>query len=226
MRKLGPIQALDSGQDPDAPWVILFHGYGADAFDLHGLADLIPTTKPVNYLFPQGPLEVPIGPGWTGRAWWPIDMARIQADMQQGIERDTGLEVPPTLPAMREKAMKMIAEMRVPWDRLIIGGFSQGGMLAADVALHAPVAPRGLILLSTALINKEEMRAIAPSKAGTPFFQSHGENDQVLRFKNGARLETLLTQAGLKGKLTKFPGAHEIPPNVVHALGKWIDERN
>ena len=74
MRRLGPLEAVEAVQNPDAPWVVMFHGYGADAFDLASLADVIPAKKPLNYLFPQGPLEVPIGPGWTGRAWWPINM--------------------------------------------------------------------------------------------------------------------------------------------------------
>lgn len=223
MRKLGPLEAVDAVQDPEAPWIVMFHGYGADAFDLASLADVIPVKKPVNYLFPQGPLEVPIGPGWTGRAWWPVNMEQIQRDMEQGLERDTSLESPPALPAMRAKAMKMIEALKVPWDRIVLGGFSQGGMLAADLALHAPASPRGLILLSTALINKDEMRALAPHRKGLPFFQSHGDADPVLRFKNAARLETLLTQAGLKGKLSRFSGAHEIPPNVIRDLGAWLD---
>lgn len=225
MRKLGPIQALDIVQDPQAPWVILFHGYGADAWDLSGLADVIPVKKPCNFLFPQGFLEVPIGPGWTGRAWWELDMAKLQRDIEAGVERDTGAEVPAGLGKARQKMMSMLEELDVPWDRLILGGFSQGGMIAADLALRAPVAPKGLILLSTALINKAEMKEVAPSKKGLEFFQSHGDQDMVLSHKNAARLETLLTQAGLKGKLRTFRGGHEIPVPVITELGTWLDQR-
>lgn len=225
MRKLGPIEALDIVQDPQAPWVILFHGYGADAWDLSGLADVIPVKKPCNFLFPQGFLEVPIGPGWTGRAWWELDMAKLQRDIEAGVERDTGAEVPAGLGKARQKMMSMLEELDVPWDRLILGGFSQGGMIAADLALRAPVAPKGLILLSTALINKAEMKEAAPTKKGLEFFQSHGDQDMVLSHKNAARLETLLTQAGLKGKLRTFHGGHEIPVPVITELGTWLDQR-
>lgn len=234
MRKLGPVEALDIIQDPQGPWVILFHGYGADAGDLASLADVLPVKKPCNFLFPQGFLEVPIGPGWTGRAWWELDMMKLQRDIEAGVERDTGAEVPAGLGKARQKAMAMIEALaktlnapqnKIPWDRLILGGFSQGGMIAADLALHAPEKPRGLVLLSTAIINKAEMKKIAPSKAGLEFFQSHGDQDMVLSHKNAARLETLLTQSGLKGKLRTFRGGHEIPAGIITELGAWLDQR-
>lgn len=223
MRKLGSWSAIETKNDENAPWVILFHGYGADAGDLAPLADLIPTQKPWNFLFPQAPLEVPIGPGWTGRAWWNIDMARIQRDAEQGIERDTSLESPPSLPKIRESAMDMITRMGVPWERIVLGGFSQGGMLAVDVALHAPESPLGLAILSSALINKEAWKAKAPQRAGLPFYQSHGQQDVVLAHKNAQRLETLLTQGGLKGSLRTFRGGHEIPMPVLQELGQYLD---
>ncbi|MBX3039173.1 MAG: serine esterase [Bdellovibrionaceae bacterium] len=225
MRKIGPVQALDHVRDPDAPWFILFHGYGADAFDLQPLGDLILLSKDCNFLFPQGGLEVPIGPGWTGRAWWPINMARLQNAQAGGGEWDTSEERPEILPQVREKAFKMIEAMKVPWNRIILGGFSQGGMLAADLAVHAPENPLGLVLMSSALINKPEMKEKAPARKGLPFFQSHGEMDPVLTLKNGQRLETLLTQAGLKGSIFKFKGGHEIPQMVLERLGAYIDER-
>ncbi len=223
MRKIGPVQALDLVRDPDAPWFILFHGYGADAFDLQPLGDLIRTSKDCNYLFPQGGLEVPIGPGWSGRAWWPINMERLQNAQAGGGEWDTSNERPEILPQVREKAFKMIEALKVPWNRIVLGGFSQGGMLAADLALHAPENPLGLVLMSTALINKPEWKEKAPQKKGLTFFQSHGDLDPVLTLKNGQRLETLLTQSGLKGSLLKFKGGHEIPAPVLERLGLYLD---
>ena len=225
MRKIGPMQALDQINDPNAPWCILFHGFGADASDLAPLAELIPLKEKCNFLFPQGVMEIPIGPGWTGRAWWPIDGDRIQMIQRQSSEWDTSNEKPATLEALREKAMKMILGLGVPWNRIILGGFSQGGMLAADLAVHAPESPLGLVLLSTSLINKSEMKELAQQRKGLPFFQSHGELDPVLTFKNGQRLESFLTQAGLKGALFKFRGGHEIPPLVLEKLGAYLDER-
>ncbi|MBX3032561.1 MAG: serine esterase [Bdellovibrionaceae bacterium] len=225
MRKIGSMQCLEVVQDPDAPWMILFHGFGADAWDLKPLAELIPLNRPCNFLFPQGVLEVPIGPAWSGRAWWNLDLARVQRDLDAGLEWDTSAEVPATLPQVRQKVLAMIEGMKVPWEKIILGGFSQGGMVAVDTALHAPVNPMGLALLSTALINKSDWKEKAPARAGLEFFQCHGQQDMVLSIKNAQRLETLLNQAGLKGSLLSFRGGHEIPTAMLERLGKYLDNK-
>lgn len=224
MRKLGGLDCISEERDQNAPWLVLFHGYGADAGDLASLSDLLQPLE-CNMLFPNAFLEVPIGPGWTGRAWWQIDMARIQRDAEEGIARDTSVEKPMGLPVAREKAMKMIAALGVPWTKIILGGFSQGGMLATDLALHAPETPRGLVLMSTALVNKEEWKPLVAKRAGLEFFQSHGEMDPVLSFTNGQRLETMLTQGGLKGRVDKFRGGHEIPMPVIQKLNEYLRRR-
>ena len=221
MRKLGSISSVEFQNDPDAPWLILFHGYGADAGDLAGLTDYFVTPKPLNYLYPNGLLEVPIGPGWTGRAWWTLDMEKLAARSSEP-DYDMGAEIPDGLPAAREKALKMIEALGVPWDQIILGGFSQGGMLAADIAFHAPSQPRGLVLMSTSIINKKNWNAVADARKGLPFFQSHGDRDQVLTLKNAQRMESFLTQHGLKGRLNTFGGGHEIPPGIIQKLNAWF----
>lgn len=230
MRQLGKIQCIevlnnDNPQD-ETPWVILFHGYGADASDLSSLADVIPTKKTFNYLFPTGILQVPIGPGWTGRAWWTIDMNAIEKARLMGTTRDMAEDVPADLAKVRTLAMNMISQLNVPWSKIILGGFSQGAMLAQEIYAHAPETPAGLVLLSGTLINQNELKEKMKTKAGGAFFQSHGESDMVLGVKQARRLEGLLQQAGLKGSCQTFNGAHEIPMSVLTRLGSWLDLRS
>ena len=223
MRQIGKIKCVDvpSNQD-DADLIILFHGFGADAFDLQTLSEVVKTPKPTDWIFPQGPLEVPIGPGWTGRAWWHIDMNAIQDAASRGETKDLSTEAPAGLIKIRPVILEMIKQTRTPWNKIILGGFSQGAMLATDIFLHAPEAPKGLIVLSGALINQEEWKKLAPNRKGSKFFQSHGQQDMVLGFKGAQRLETLLTQAGLQGRLTGFSGGHEIPMQTLNAATEWL----
>lgn len=209
--------------DPNAPWVILFHGFGADCNDLYPLAEIFPTQKKWNWLFPQGPLEISLGMGWTGRAWWSLDLEKRQQDSAQGVERDPGLEKPPELPAVREKVMKLVKDLKVPWSQIVLGGFSQGGMMAMDIAFHAPEKPMGLVLLSTNLVSRENWQQQAQNLDALPFYQSHGTQDTVLTFKDAQKLESFLRQHNLKGKLSAFNGAHEIPAKVIHEVGQFLD---
>lgn len=230
MRKLASIQCLEAhpksepkaGQQPLT--FILFHGYGADAYDLQSLAEVIATPTPTHFLFPQGIIEVPIGPGWTGRAWWQIDILALQQSAERGEPRDLSKEKPAALPLLRKRVFEAIEALKIPWNQIILGGFSQGAMLATDICIHAPENPRALVCLSGALLAKEDLKPLVANRAGTPFFLSHGQTDTVLDHRGSAQLETFLIQAGLKGKLHSFRGAHEIPMEIILKLNEFLQQ--
>jgi len=217
MRKLAKVYCLDEYQDDNAPWMILLHGFGADASDLEPLKDHIPVNKKINWLFPQGILEVPIGPGWTGRAWWNIEM--------RTLETDFSATKPDGLLRARQELMSAIEALKVPWSKIILGGFSQGAMLATDLYLNAPEIPAGLVLMSGSLINKEELKPLVGKRKGEKFFQSHGEYDNVLPIRGARQLESLLNQNGMKGGLVSFSGGHEIPPVVLQKIGDYLNQQ-
>ncbi len=221
--KWNELRGREQVADPNSPWVILFHGYGADCNDLFPLADLFPVKKSWNWLFPQGPLEIPLGMGWTGRAWWNLDMERMQRDSAAGIDRDPGTESPAQLPLVREKVLKMVHDLKVPLNQIVLGGFSQGGMLAMDIAFHAKEKPKGLVILSSNLVAKETWQAHGDKLKGVPFYQAHGSNDTVLAYKNAQKLEAFLKQSGLNGKMSTFNGAHEIPQKTINEVGQFLD---
>jgi len=227
MRKLGTVQCLDvpcanPRDEAQADVIVLFHGYGADAYDLRSLSEVLSPTIPSSWLFPQGVLEVPIGPGWTGRAWWEIDIAALQNAAASGQARDLSDSKPEGLEKLRPRIFEMFEKLGVPWNRIILGGFSQGSMLATDIFLRAPSTPKGLLILSGALLNKPEWKELAQKRAGSRFFMSHGSSDQVLALRGAAQLETLLIQAGLKGSLLTFAGGHEIPPVAIQKANEYL----
>lgn len=208
----------------DLPWLILFHGYGADASDLFGLYDYLTKNREFNFFCPQGILEVPIGPGWTGRAWWNLDMEEIQRLMMMGLEREFAKEKPAGLANLRVKVLQSLEKI-APWDKIVLGGFSQGAMLATDIYLHAPQTPAGLCVLSGTLINQEEWGPLFEKRRGEEIFQSHGQNDPVLKINGAEKLKTQLTQAGWKVNYHPFPGGHEIPPRVIQHLNQYLDKK-
>ena len=214
------IKTYSDIRDPNAPYVILFHGYGADASDLRPLADAIPTQKVFNYIFPEGPLEIPLGPHWIGRAWWNINMERLQNPQ---LDLDISVERPKELEQTRQAVKKMIADLKIPMDQIIIGGFSQGGMCAVDQYLSTDLQPKGLALLSTAMINQEEWRHFSKNKKPVPYFLSHGQSDSVLKIKFSDKLHSFLSEFGCKGERVVFQGVHEIPMPILQRLGQWLD---
>lgn len=221
-RQSNSIKCIEQMLENSDEWVILFHGYGADAYDLKSLAEVITPAKPSNWLFPQGILQVPIGPGWSGRAWWNIDLEALQKRQAQGANIDLSDEKPAGLAQARTLALEMIENLKVDWSKITLGGFSQGAMLATDLFLHAPKTPKGLILFSGALINKEEWKPLIPNRAGSRFFISHGTQDPVLPHRSAQQLETLLNSGGMKGGLLSFQGGHEIPMIAINKVNDYL----
>jgi phospholipase/carboxylesterase len=213
---------VDNVDNTDS-WVILFHGFGADAYDLQSLSEVIvPPEGKSNWLFPQGVLEVSIGPGWTGRAWWNIDVDALARRQAQGENVDLSGEKPEGLEKLRPMIFEMIEQLGVPWNKIILGGFSQGAMLATDIFLHAGKTPRGLMIFSGALVNKENWKPLVPNRQGAKFFICHGQSDAVLPHRSGQQLETMLNAGGMKGGLYTFQGGHEIPPAAIAKANEYL----
>lgn len=218
--RLGGLDVIESkNESADALTVVCLHGYGADMRDLAPLAQEIPVTRPLSWVFPDAPGRL----DWGGKAWWPIDVAAFEAAQRGGKPRDLSGGEPGGLAASREALLGLLKELGAPPEKLVLMGFSQGSMLAVDLALRLPVAPAGVAILSGTLVDVEAVRALAPKKRGLRFFQSHGSVDPILGYAQARALETELLGAGWSGKLQRFEGGHAIPGEVLDALGAWID---
>src|SRR5690606_12243938 len=134
----------------DGPTVVLMHGFGAPGTDLVGLAPAIAAPPGTRFVFPEAPLAPRELAG--GRAWWMIDMMRLQLALMTGQTRDLTKDGPPGLAPAREKLIALLdaLEGAIGMDRkrLVLGGFSQGAMLAVDVALRSETPLAALVVMS------------------------------------------------------------------------------
>lgn len=204
---------------------IIFHGFGADAMDLVGISHAIKPQPGTTWIFPDGiqsMADIYGQPGYPGRAWWPIDVTALEAAMAQGGTREMSNMVPPGIDELRGLVMDMIYQLDRPLDKITLGGFSQGAMLATDVCLNMATNPAGLVLLSGTLLNENKWSGLAKNHKGLEFFQSHGRNDPLLGFGAAKKLNELLNAAGLKGTLHDFSGGHEIPQSIIFELQNYL----
>src|SRR5215207_2977582 len=201
---------------PKPTTVVLLHGFGAPGDDLVALAEAI--DAPVRFVFPEAPLELG-GVYGNARAWWLLDLARLEDELRRGVPRDRRTEIPDGLPAVRATLLRLLeqVESRLPTNRLVLGGFSQGAMLALDVALHREQPPAGLILMSGTLLAESEWEPRMKTLTGVPVLQSHGRADGLLPFGVAEVLRDKLRAAGAQVDWHEFIGGHEIPMTVLAA---------
>jgi phospholipase/carboxylesterase len=202
---------------------ILMHGFGAPGDDLVGLAPYL--DAPVRFVFPEAPLELG-GLYGDSRAWWLLDLARLERELATGRAHDRRSELPDGLPAARDHVVRLVEQVKARFaiddSQLVLGGFSQGAMLALDVALHLDKAPRALVLMSGTLLAEAVWQPRLSRLAGVPVLMSHGQSDQLLPFSAAEDLRDRLTAAGAQVEWVQFLGGHEIPPVVVDAATRFL----
>ena len=205
--------------------VVLLHGWGADGSDLAPLAPslLAPfssassNNSSVNHNL-GGAVFVPDAPdvcsaNSLGRQWFEL------TDPASGISRNAPacLQTAGFIAVMLDN---LSLKMGVASTQIILGGFSQGGMvsLTAGLAYRKPLC--GLFCLSGAWLTSEQP---CYQPADLPLFLAHGEVDPVVPVACMTEAEDDLKNAGLKPQtLQREHMAHGIDVETIHALARFI----
>jgi phospholipase/carboxylesterase len=231
---LGGLQAhVTGGSDGQGggtgPLVILLHGFGASGTDLAPLSAEVPAPRAVRWLFPMAPIVLDPGVPEVAapRAWWMIDMVELQVAAMTGQISALAERRPAGIDDAREKLISLLdaaeREFGVAQNQVVLGGFSQGAMLATDTVLRSTRPFAGLAILSGTLLARKEWQALAPARSGLPVLQSHGRADPILPFFLAEELRDLLTTSGLSVEWLPFSGGHGIPAPVLSRLQVLID---
>jgi phospholipase/carboxylesterase len=219
-----------SGQPPEAV-AVLCHGFGAPGTDLVPLGDVLTDRlgaggDRVEFVFPAAPLSLDAQGIPGGRAWWPIDMVKLQLAMAMGEFSELRTEAPQRLPEMTGLLTQLVEDLcrrsELPKSRVILGGFSQGAMLATDAALRMPERPGGLIVWSGTLLNEMAWKQAATQGSALSVVQSHAVDDPILPYPGAEALRDMLTATGHSVDFLRFRGGHSIPEAAIGAAARLI----
>lgn len=180
--------------------LVLLHGLGSDEQDLIALApELDPRLRIRSY---RAPLNMADG----GYAWFPIE---FRPDGSRHIDQ---VGAQGSLEALIAEIENLQAEC------LILGGFSQGGMMAAAVLLARPDLVSAVWVMSGMLLpGLDRSETLA-----RPVLVQHGEFDPVIPIQAGRALaETLKTQ-GHAAEFKAYPMAHQVSLESIGAARAWI----
>ena len=205
---------VPAGEGP-FPTILALHGWGANAHDLFGLAPYMHGGEAL-VLCPQGPIEMSLGEGLRGYGWFPLT------------------EGQPSDPEAVAQAPKLVREFldeslsRYPIDRrkLLVLGFSQGAVIAYDLALRDPETYAGLIALSSWL--PAEMVASIPKQdahQNLPTLVVHGTEDQMIPVARAQESRAKLLEYGVPLTYREFEMGHEIQVDALRALVSWMEEK-
>lgn len=92
----------------------------------------------------------------------------------------------------------------IPADRIVLGGFSQGGAMSIFAGLTAKVKLAGIVAMSSYLLLSLKFADLLPKpefNKATPLFMAHGDSDQVVNTALGKKSFDLLKSMGYNATL-------------------------
>jgi phospholipase/carboxylesterase len=189
--------------------LVLFHGRGADERDLFPLLDLLDPERRMLGVTPRGPLDLPPG----GAHWYAV--------------QEIGYPDPETFTETFARASSWLDgvadDARVPPERTVLGGFSQGAVMAYALGLGVGrPRPAGLIALSGFMPSVPGFGLdLAPPLPRVAI--AHGALDPVIGVEWGRAARATLEAAGADITYRESPHlAHSIDPTVFRELPAWV----
>ena len=201
--------------DGPHPTVIALHGWGASSHDLLGLAPVLHGGGAL-VLCPQGPVAFQIAQGILGFGWWPVTESR-QMDPRE-FEKARS--------ALRKFLDEAYARYAIDRRKVVVLGFSQGGVMAYDLVLSEPERFAGLVALSSWLPEPVD-RAIPSNDAlkNLPALVIHGTQDPMVPVAGAQESRQRLLARGLNVHYHEYPMQHEINPDALRELVVWLEEK-
>ena len=198
--------------------IICLHGLGASPDDFMPMARIINKQNTL-FIFPQAPNRpISINAGLNMPAWYDIyGIGPDTPEDSEGIKESSNMLV--------ELINKIKSEH--PKTQIKLMGFSQGGALALYTAITNPELCTDILGLSTYLPLAKELISnnnIINNKKKSPLKINlmHGTQDNTIDIKYAELSQQTLQQLGYETSLSKYQMGHEVCPEQLGEIIKWI----
>lgn len=201
--------------------VIWLHGLGDSG---HGFAPIVPELRlpdslGIRFVFPHAPERpVTINGGMRMRAWYDIKSMDFDKRADLTGVRESAAQV--------EQLIAAEIASGVPACKIILAGFSQGGVIALHLGPRFSQALGGIMALSTYMCQPELLPAEASSaNRTTPFFMAHGEMDDVVPVSMGKAAFETLKAHHYNVSWQSYPMQHNVNMDEINAISAWLQSR-
>ncbi|MCL1126359.1 alpha/beta hydrolase [Shewanella surugensis] len=200
--------------------VIWLHGLGDSGA---GFSPVVPalglgTQHSIRFIFPHAPEQaVTINAGHVMRSWYDIKSMDLldRADMAGVLASETQVKA-------------LIAEQEalgIATDKIILAGFSQGGVMSLFTGLRYPKKLAGIMGLSCYLPAGDQLpEGLSEPNSATPILQNHGLQDEVVPFEAGMMAKEALLKANYQTQWQAYTMGHNVLPQQLTAIGRWINQ--
>jgi phospholipase/carboxylesterase len=205
--------------EPQRGSVIWLHGLGASARDFE---PVVPELRApfLRFLFPSAPVRpVTINYGRRMPAWYDILSLGMGAPRESESDlRASAAEVVTLIEREHERG--------VPYENIVLAGFSQGGAMVLHVGLRSERRLAGVLVLSAYLPMGHTLQSEGrPERSDTPLLFCHGRYDGVVPYAGGRMSYEVVKDAGYAAEWAEFDVAHTMNLEEVQHVAGWLAAR-
>ena len=212
-----PDQILLEPTETATACVIWLHGLGADGHDFVPIVPELTLSQPVRFVFPHAPERaVTINGGMEMRAWYDIDPQSPLAgtdDIRASSERLDAL-------------VQTQIDAGLPAERIVIAGFSQGGVIALQHGLRSTRGLAGILALSTYVHDHEHLvDELTLDSLNTPILMAHGIQDPMIPITRAITGREALLALNYKVQWHEYQMGHQVCMEELTDISNWLGER-
>jgi phospholipase/carboxylesterase len=182
--------------------LVLFHGRGADEHDLFPLLDVLDPERRLDGFCPRGPLTLPPG----GAHWYVVPRV--------------GFPDPATFNASYDEAAAWLDSL--PHPQVVLGGFSQGAVMAYALGLGATRPRPTAIAAFSGFIPEVEGWQLDVERPLPPVAIGHGTFDPIISVEFSRAARETLEGAGGEVLYKEYPLPHTLDPNFLVEVRDWL----
>lgn len=205
---------------PASASVIWLHGLGADGHDFVPIVPelRLPDSLSVRFVFPHAPHRpVTLNNGYVMPAWYDIKALG-------GMATEDAVGIRATEQSLRQW-IEAEHQSGMPFNKIVIAGFSQGGAVALHTALRYPQRLAGVMPLSTYLPLRDSLaHEASAANRNLPILMCHGRQDSVVPLIMGQRSRDHLQSLGYAVNFREYDMPHSVCPQEVADISRWLQQ--
>lgn len=198
--------------------VIWMHGLGASAQDFFDMPRFIdrPGTR---WIFPNAPVRpVTLNNGWRMPSWFDIRYLgkNSESNRECPLEAAESSEIIAGL-------IKAEHDKGIPYERIALIGFSQGGAMSLYTGCRFPHRLAGMVCMSGYLLFPENHVASShPDNRETPVLICHGSRDDMVPVSSGQRSADFMEENGWPVSFETYPMFHEVCMEEIRSVDSFL----
>ncbi|MDN3378818.1 MULTISPECIES: dienelactone hydrolase family protein [unclassified Pseudoalteromonas] len=199
--------------------VIWLHGLGDSGEGFLPVASqlALPEKLGIRFVFPHAPVQpVTINGGMAMRSWYDIKSMDLDKRADEAGVRESAAKV--------EQLIKQELNNGIAADKIILAGFSQGGVISLHLAPRLPQKLAGVMALSTYMCVPEKLTEEA-LQTGLSVFMAHGRQDDVVPHSAGRSAFDVLSAHNMDVSWQDYPMAHQVCGEELMAIRQWLIAR-